>query len=209
MVAAGGHDGVMGEEAKDEESREYQKNACDRYLIIALFHLNRAASGASRMPRSRTRFLIYAGDALHSSAPRPDADRLPSSACLFKCQRLNFGHRLYPTNGSFLGGLWRLDHGIMKASDRAEPLAWGGGILLDGEYAIRLSIQRVENGQYLATSNDLAGLVAQGRTIAETVEIAQDVARKLLESYREHGDPIPVTLKKIADRVELDMAVST
>lgn len=67
----------------------------------------------------------------------------------------------------------------------------------------------MENGQYLATSNDLAGLVAQGRTIAETVEIAQDVARKLLESYREHGDPIPATLKKIADRVELDMAVST
>lgn len=69
---------------------------------------------------------------------------------------------------------------------------------MDGEYAIRLTIQRVEHGQYLATSNDLAGLVAQGRTIAETVEIAQDVARKLLESYREHGDPIPATLKKIA-----------
>ena len=64
---------------------------------------------------------------------------------------------------------------------------------MDGEYAIRLNIQRVENGQYLATSNDLSGLVAQGRTIAETMEIAQDVARKLIESYREHGDPIPVT----------------
>jgi len=64
---------------------------------------------------------------------------------------------------------------------------------MDGEYAIRLNIQRVENGQYLATSSDLAGLVAQGRTIAETMEIAQDIARKLIESYQEHGDPIPVT----------------
>jgi len=80
---------------------------------------------------------------------------------------------------------------------------------MSGEYVIRLNIQRVENGQYLAASSELSGLIAQGRTIAETVEIAQDVARKLIESYREHGDPIPVTLKKITDHVELDMAVST
>ncbi|MGE5528986.1 MAG: type II toxin-antitoxin system HicB family antitoxin [Patescibacteria group bacterium] len=80
---------------------------------------------------------------------------------------------------------------------------------MNEEYAIRLSIERVENGQYLATSSDLSGLVAQGRTIAETMEIAQDVARKLIESYREHGDPIPLTLRKITDRVELDLAVST
>ena len=41
----------------------------------------------------------------------------------------------------------------------------------------------------MATSEYLQGLVAQGRTIAETMEIAQDVARKLIESYIEHGDP--------------------
>jgi predicted RNase H-like HicB family nuclease len=34
----------------------------------------------------------------------------------------------------------------------------------------------------LATSDDVQGLVAQGRTVAETVEIARDVARKLLEA---------------------------
>jgi len=33
--------------------------------------------------------------------------------------------------------------------------------------------------------------VAQGRTIAETMEIAQDVARKLIESFIEFGDPLP------------------
>ena len=27
--------------------------------------------------------------------------------------------------------------------------------------------------------------------MAETLEIAQDVARKLIESYLEHGDPLP------------------
>lgn len=59
------------------------------------------------------------------------------------------------------------------------------------EYRLRLQIRRVENGQYLATSEDFDGLVAQGRTVAETVEIPQDVARKLSESYREHGGPLP------------------
>lgn len=35
---------------------------------------------------------------------------------------------------------------------------------------------------YLATSDELQGLVAQGQTVAETLEIARDVARKLLEA---------------------------
>ena len=59
------------------------------------------------------------------------------------------------------------------------------------EYRLHLQIRRVENGQYLATSDEFPGLVAQGRTVAETVEIAQDVARKLIESDREHGDALP------------------
>ena len=36
----------------------------------------------------------------------------------------------------------------------------------------------------------------QGRIVAETMEIAQDVARKLVESYIEHGDPLPEALRK-------------
>ena len=76
------------------------------------------------------------------------------------------------------------------------------------EYRLHLQIRRVENGQYLATSDDFPGLVAQGRTVAETVEIAQDVARKLIESYREHGDPLPEGLHALnTEVVELDVAV--
>jgi hypothetical protein len=37
-------------------------------------------------------------------------------------------------------------------------------------------------GVYLATSDDVRGLVAQGRTIQETIEIARDVAKKLIEA---------------------------
>jgi predicted RNase H-like HicB family nuclease len=73
-------------------------------------------------------------------------------------------------------------------------------------YSIHLNISRVENGEYLAESEDMPGLIAQGRTVAETVEIAQDVARKLIDSYREHGDPLPV-LKPTSDRAELDVAI--
>jgi len=36
----------------------------------------------------------------------------------------------------------------------------------------------------LATSNELPGLVAQGRTVAEALDIARDVARKLIEARR-------------------------
>ncbi len=78
---------------------------------------------------------------------------------------------------------------------------------MENQYSIHLKVTKVENGQFLAESNDIPGLVAQGRTISETVEIAQDVARKLIESYLEHGDPIPQSLIPISDQIELDIAV--
>jgi len=59
------------------------------------------------------------------------------------------------------------------------------------ERLIDIEVEALPEGGYLATSPVLQGLVAQGRTLAETLEIAQDVARKLIESYLEHGDPLP------------------
>jgi len=50
------------------------------------------------------------------------------------------------------------------------------------EKVINLHIEKLPEGFYLATSENVQGLVAQGRTIAETLEIARDVAKKLLES---------------------------
>ncbi len=46
------------------------------------------------------------------------------------------------------------------------------------ETMIKIKVERLEEGDYLATSETLQGLIAQGRTIAETLEIAQDVAKK-------------------------------
>ena len=53
------------------------------------------------------------------------------------------------------------------------------------ELAIRIHIEELPEGVYLATSDELQGLVAQGRTVAETLEIARDVAKKLIEFRRE------------------------
>ncbi len=63
------------------------------------------------------------------------------------------------------------------------------------EELISIQVEELDEGGYLATSDELPGLVAQGRTIAETMEIARDVARKLIESYIEHGDPLPFKIK--------------
>ena len=59
------------------------------------------------------------------------------------------------------------------------------------EIIFSIHLEKLPEGYYLATSHDLPGLVAQGRTINETLEIARDVARKLIESYRQHGNKLP------------------
>ncbi len=77
------------------------------------------------------------------------------------------------------------------------------------EALLNLHVERLPEGDFLATSDDLPGLLAQGRTMAETLEIAQDVARKLIEAHLEHGDPLPPKLRaKIARRNDLSIAVA-
>ena len=50
------------------------------------------------------------------------------------------------------------------------------------ERIVNLHIEKLPEGVYLATSDEIQGLIAQGRTIQETIEIAHDVAKKLLEA---------------------------
>jgi len=63
------------------------------------------------------------------------------------------------------------------------------------EISLGIHLEPLPEGGFLATSEELPGLVAQGRTAAETLEIAQDVARKLIESYLEHGDGFHLSYK--------------
>ncbi len=53
------------------------------------------------------------------------------------------------------------------------------------EVAVHINVELLQEGVFLATSEQMPGLVAQGRTVAETLEIARDVARRLIEARRE------------------------
>lgn len=59
------------------------------------------------------------------------------------------------------------------------------------EKVINLHIEKLPEGFYLATSENIQGLIAQGRTISETLEIARDVAKKLLEAQEEEISNLP------------------
>ncbi|MXX74120.1 MAG: DUF1902 domain-containing protein [Holophagales bacterium] len=56
------------------------------------------------------------------------------------------------------------------------------------ERIVNLHIEKLPEGVYLATSEDIPGLVAQGRTVAETLEIARDVGTKLLQAQSDRQD---------------------
>lgn len=71
------------------------------------------------------------------------------------------------------------------------------------EKRIFLNIERLPEGYYLATSDDIQGLVAQGRTIEETLEIARDLAKKLIEAQ----DHLRMNLTDFADTFEYPLVV--
>lgn len=73
------------------------------------------------------------------------------------------------------------------------------------EHIINITIEKLPEGLYLATSDDLQGLVAQGRTVAETIEIARDVARKLIESRLEASGS--VDLPEISDKLDYPLVL--
>ena len=77
------------------------------------------------------------------------------------------------------------------------------------EHIVTLHIEKLPEGFYLATSDDIQGLVAQGRTIQETLEIARDVAKKLLEARTSGDDKALGRLPEIHDRFDYPLVVAT
>jgi predicted RNase H-like HicB family nuclease len=61
------------------------------------------------------------------------------------------------------------------------------------EKIISIHVEKLPEGVYLATSKDMPGLVAQGRTATEALEIARDVARKLMEARTERQGNVQLT----------------
>ena len=76
------------------------------------------------------------------------------------------------------------------------------------EVSIRLHIEPLDEDGFLATSPDVPGLVAEGRSITEAAEIAQGLARKIAESCIEHGDPLPSALASLSrENTSVDLLV--
>ena len=74
------------------------------------------------------------------------------------------------------------------------------------ERIVRLHIEKLPEGAYLGTSDDVPGLVAQGRTITETLEIARDVARKMIEAQGGNGENI--ALPVVGDSIDYPLVVA-
>ena len=75
------------------------------------------------------------------------------------------------------------------------------------ERIINIHVEKLPEGFYLTTSNEVQGLVAQGRTIAEVMEIARDVARRLLEAQQERKQPS--SEPELADSFDLPLVVGS
>jgi predicted RNase H-like HicB family nuclease len=73
------------------------------------------------------------------------------------------------------------------------------------ERIINIHIEKLPEGFYLATSDNLQGLIAQGRTITETLEIARDVAKKLIEAQQD--EKIKLKFKSLSDSFEYPLVV--
>jgi len=74
------------------------------------------------------------------------------------------------------------------------------------ERIINVHIEKLPEGFYLATSDDIQGLVAQGRTVVETMEIARDVARRLLEA--QSGRKKSLKLPSVKKSFDLQLVVA-
>ena len=74
------------------------------------------------------------------------------------------------------------------------------------EQIINIHVEKLPEGFYLATSKDVPGLVAQGRTATEALEIARDVARKLMEARAERQSKVKLT--EIGDSFDYPLIVS-
>ena len=65
---------------------------------------------------------------------------------------------------------------------------------------LNVKLEPLEEGGFVATSSDLPGLVVQGRTRAETMELAQANARILMEVYLSEKLPLPPALRRVFKR---------
>jgi predicted RNase H-like HicB family nuclease len=65
-------------------------------------------------------------------------------------------------------------------------------------YELSVDLQRLDDGgdyQFMATSEDLPGLVVAGDTPEEVLSLVPQVASALIASIKAAGDPLPSSLR--------------
>jgi predicted RNase H-like HicB family nuclease len=71
---------------------------------------------------------------------------------------------------------------------------------METEIVLNVKVDALREGGFLATSDELPGLVVQGRTRAEALELAQANARILMEVYLTEKLPLPSALRRVFKR---------
>lgn len=104
----------------------------------------------------------------------------------------NLGYNLYLDVSSHSPDLISPDKAVICNS---QPLEMEG--------TIQIHIEKLPEGLYLATSDDIQGLVAQGRTITKTLEIARDIVKKLIEAQSENGGNV----RKLGDNFDYPLVI--
>ncbi len=94
-----------------------------------------------------------------------------------------------------------LGKATVEIPDRVEPSL---GLTM-AEQIISLHVELLPEGCTLSTSEAIPGLVAQGRTVAETLDIARDVAKRLLEARAERGEH--TAMSPVGDCLDLPLVV--
>ena len=74
-------------------------------------------------------------------------------------------------------------------------------------YHITREIQKLEEGPYLSTSPELPGLIVQGKSREEVVELAPDIAGELIEVTLETGEALPPGLRPLATPTHIPLVV--
>ena len=72
---------------------------------------------------------------------------------------------------------------------------------------IRLQIEHLPEGVYLATSEDVRGLVAQADTLPELLELVPQLVAMLDELRAEHGWDMP-SGRPVTDKFEFSMLLA-
>ena len=75
------------------------------------------------------------------------------------------------------------------------------------EATIRLEVEPLDEGGYMASCPDVPGLRAYGATIDEATRNIQSVARAWVESCRQHREPIPAALEAVDEHVKVELIV--